>query len=248
VTPCCENGSCCCAREENVCECPHPMVSVITPTWERNDLLLKRCIPSVQVQDYPNVEHVIVSDGPDPELAGIMSGLRRCNHGGCPRSEPWCQRLRYAELEQHPEGEHWGHFARSRAIELSRGDYITYLDDDDLYLPRHCSILVSALNARPEIGFAFSQMQWANGKYTVGHGEPWEGDIGTPMIMHRREILQHAGWNEAHEMEDWRLVKGWMDAGVQWAFVERVTVIIWPGASDYLPPGHHEAATAAQQA
>jgi len=49
-----------------------PLVSVVTPTWQRHRILLERCIPSVQSQDYPNVQHVIVSDGPDPELASRL--------------------------------------------------------------------------------------------------------------------------------------------------------------------------------
>lgn len=218
------------------------MVSVITPTWKRNELLLNRCLPSVRVQDYPNVEHIVVSDGPDRKLARIMAGLRRCDHDGCPRSEPWCQRLRYDELPRHARGRHWGHYARSRAVELARGDFIAYLDDDDLYLPRHCSLLVSALNAHPEAGFAFSQMRYANGEVTVGHDEPWECDIGTPMIMHRREVLRHGSWDHADEMEDWRLVKSWLDAGVQWTFVPRVTVLIWPSSIDIHLPGLDEPA------
>ncbi len=46
------------------------LVSVITPTWNRHDLLLNRCIPSVEAQTYPDIEHIIVSDGPDPDLLG----------------------------------------------------------------------------------------------------------------------------------------------------------------------------------
>ena len=52
-----------------------PTVSVITPTWQRHDLLLNRCVPSVAAQDHPAVEHVIVSDGPDPDLRGKLAGL-----------------------------------------------------------------------------------------------------------------------------------------------------------------------------
>ena len=49
-----------------------PLVAVITPTWQRTGLLLSRCIPSVQAQDYPRVEHIVVSDGPDPDLQGKL--------------------------------------------------------------------------------------------------------------------------------------------------------------------------------
>ena len=53
-----------------------PTVSVVTPTWQRHDLLMDRCIPSVAAQDYPDVEHVICSDGPDPDLAERLAPLQ----------------------------------------------------------------------------------------------------------------------------------------------------------------------------
>jgi GT2 family glycosyltransferase len=41
-----------------------PLVSVITPTWQRHELLLE-AIENVRQQTYRPIEHVIVSDGPD---------------------------------------------------------------------------------------------------------------------------------------------------------------------------------------
>jgi glycosyltransferase involved in cell wall biosynthesis len=49
-----------------------PLVSVVTSTWRRADVLMQRCIPSVMAQSYPNVEHIIVSDRPDDELLGKL--------------------------------------------------------------------------------------------------------------------------------------------------------------------------------
>src|SRR5262252_1881600 len=49
-----------------------PSVDVVTPTWERHDVLLNRAIPSVQAQTYPNVRHIVVSDGPDMELFKLL--------------------------------------------------------------------------------------------------------------------------------------------------------------------------------
>ena len=45
-----------------------PLVSVVTSTWRRADVLMQRCIPSVMAQSYPNFEHIIVSDRPDDKL------------------------------------------------------------------------------------------------------------------------------------------------------------------------------------
>ena len=84
-----------------------PTVSIITPAWRRPDLLLNRGIPGVDVQTYPGtIEHVITSDGPDPELAAklfpplVTKRLKR-----------W-----YTSLPVHEEGLHWGHLARLHAI------------------------------------------------------------------------------------------------------------------------------------
>jgi glycosyltransferase involved in cell wall biosynthesis len=49
-----------------------PLVPIVTSTWRRADMLMQRCIPSVMAQSYPNVEHIIVSDGPDDELLGKL--------------------------------------------------------------------------------------------------------------------------------------------------------------------------------
>jgi glycosyltransferase involved in cell wall biosynthesis len=228
VTSCCATGACCCGQAPAPCACAHPLVSVITPTWERHPWLLERCIPSVYAQDYPNIEHVIASDGPDPELAAIIAGLQARD----PEAGRRCPRLVYTELAEHPEGEHWGSYARLAGLQVARGDYIAYLDDDDLYLPRHCSTLVSALNAHPEAGFAYSQMQWADGSYRIGLEEPLAHHIGTPMIMHRREILEHGTWGKPDPTEDWNVVESWLRAGVRWHFVPESTVLIWQGAED----------------
>jgi glycosyltransferase involved in cell wall biosynthesis len=122
-------------------------ISVCTPTWRRPNLLFGRCIPSIQAQDYEGrVEHVIVSDGPDPELASWFEGSILA-------STP-----RYAELPEHPAGPSYGHYARMRAIELATGEYVAYLDDDDAFRPGHCRLLAAALDANPDAGFAVSQM------------------------------------------------------------------------------------------
>ena len=52
-----------------------PLVSVVTSTWGRADVLMQLCIPSVIAQSYPNVERIIVSDRPDDELLGKLQSF-----------------------------------------------------------------------------------------------------------------------------------------------------------------------------
>lgn len=209
---------------------PRPVVSIITPTWyHRHDLLLTRCIPSVDAQTYPNVEHMIISDGPDPELAEKMFPLQRAG-----------QRSRwFLQLPEHDPAPHWGHLSRLHGIELAAGELIGYVDDDDALRPRHVELLVDALLANPEAGWAFSKMAShtsGDAVNEIGHGPPSAGNIGTPMILHRRETLEHGTWGPSSALEDWELVNRWLRVGIGYTRVEEVTIDVWP--SVYYGPGH----------
>lgn len=200
-----------------------PLVSIITPTWHRGDLLFDRCIPGVQAQDYPLVEHVIVSDGPDPDLAA-----RFRDHRTAGQSHPvW-----YYELPRHEPGGHWGTYARLLGIEMASGDLIGYVDDDDALRPEHCSKLAAALAAHPEAAWAYSHMASHRpplGEVTeIGWDPPSCGSIGTPMIVHRRSALEHGTWGQPSDFEDWDLCNRWVHAGLEYVKVEEITVDVWP--------------------
>lgn len=203
-----------------------PLVSVVTPTWQRHEMLLTRCLPSVQAQAYNPVEHVIVSDGPDDELPAQLAPFLGSHHD-------WPVSTAYRELPGHPEGEHWGSYARLAALDAAHGQYITYCDDDDALRPQHCAVLAAALDDHPEAAFAVSRMLNHHPKgprydLVIGQGELAAGNVGTPMIMHRREVLLHGTWGEPSFLEDWNLVWGWIQAGVRYVRVDAVTADVYP--------------------
>jgi glycosyltransferase involved in cell wall biosynthesis len=198
-----------------------PLVTVITPAWGRRKMLLQRCIPSVQLQGYPRVEHIVVSDGPDPGLRDILSA---------PWQQGW-KDLRYAELPEHPPDPHYGVPARLEGLVLANGDYITYCDDDDSLRPLHCSLLAKALDENPEAGFAVSQMlsHQPGGDVVVGSGAGLTGgQVGTPMIMHRAGLAAVSTWGPSGAFEDWELVARWLEAGVAYVRVLAQTCDAWP--------------------
>jgi GT2 family glycosyltransferase len=207
-----------------------PLVSVITPTWRRRDLLLRRCIPSVAAQTYPAVEHVIVSDGPDRDLGAAAA----VPETGLTASRK--VRLVLGELAEHDPAGWWGHRARLRGIQLAHGDLIAWLDDDNTYRPGHLHRLASLLRDHPHAGFAYSRikMHHANRSVTVGSDPPQFRGIDTSAIMHRREILSIATWRPV-PAPDWDLVERWMQAGVTWA-ADPETTADYYFADWYHPP------------
>jgi glycosyltransferase involved in cell wall biosynthesis len=193
-----------------------PLVSVITPTFRRHRVLLRRCIPSVAAQSYPEVEHVVVSDGPDDALRTALDGSP----------------VRYGESEH---GGHWGHLARLKGIEMARGALMAWLDDDDAYRPDHLAVLAAALEDHPGAGFAYSRMlvgaQDANAQRSRDDPEACcgtetyeSGQVLTSMIFHRRSVLDVATWGTGTRTPDSDLLDAWAAAGVPYVSVPKVTV------------------------
>lgn len=206
-----------------------PKCSVITPTWNRHKYLLERCIPSVRAQEYVSHEHIVFSDGPDSEL---WSRLCQLEDGRSPQDP----QLLFGEMGYRRGEKHWGAAVRRQALHMATGDLVGYLDDDDAFRRRHLAVHAQVLTANPAIGFTVSQMMvhnnWGAPPDVLGgedHGGIRLGNTGTPMIVHRRELLDIATWGEDHIQEDWNLISAWLAAGVSYLSIGEVTVDVWPG-------------------
>lgn len=206
-----------------------PLITVITPTWHRHDLLLGRCIPSVHAQTYPRIQHVIVSDGPDWELARKLEAMDLFTY-------PRRVTTLFDQLTPDERGGRWGVAPRLRGLQHAAGTLVAYLDDDDAYRPDHIAMLAGALAEHPEDGFAYSKMASHGstdeppGGVIIGTPELGPCAVGSPMIMHRKELIQVATWGPPNDMEDWRLVDRWLQSGITARFVPVTTVDVWPSA------------------
>lgn len=182
-------------------------VTVITATWQRHDLLLNRCIPSVAAQTIP-VHHIVISDGPDRELADKL----------------WDSDILYVELSKHHGT------TASPAINygdwLAQTDYIAVCDDDNALRPEHCELLSELLDRNPEIDFAYSRIFRHGIGDIIGSVPPRHGQIDGNALMWRRDHLQRYGlWpTEAPHTPDWIVVERWIRNGARWGFVPEVTV------------------------
>ncbi|MBQ3006891.1 MAG: glycosyltransferase family 2 protein [Clostridia bacterium] len=99
------------------------LVSVIIPTYRRSVSYVSRAVDSVLNQTYPNVEIIVVDDSTDEyegrkDVEAYIDSLKKSN-------------LIYCKNQKNLGGS----LSRNRGIELSNGQYITFLDDDDEYLP-----------------------------------------------------------------------------------------------------------------
>lgn len=117
-------------------ECVKGRVSVILPTYKR-PVHLRNALTSVLDQDYEDIEAIVVSDnGTDSEFNTETRELIHDISMKYPN--------RNIKLIEHSKNR-FGAAARNSGIMNSTGEYICFLDDDDIYLPGRVSVSVSYL-------------------------------------------------------------------------------------------------------
>ena len=95
-----------------------PLVSVVVPVYNVREYIVE-CIRSVLGQTYSNVECVCVDDGSDDGSAEILDDLANGDK-------------RVVVVHQPNSGVS---VARNEALRLAKGEYITFLDSDDMFAP-----------------------------------------------------------------------------------------------------------------
>lgn len=98
-------------------------VSIVIPTYKRSEYLL-RSINSVLDQSYQNIEIVIVDDNELESKYRQKTEERMLEFANN-------NKVVYIKNSKNLGGA----LARNQGIKNSTGDYITFLDDDDVYLP-----------------------------------------------------------------------------------------------------------------
>ncbi len=185
-----------------------PLVSVVTATYRRPDLL-RAAIDSVLGQDYPNLELLVIGDA-CPDVDAVIRDV----------TDP---RVRHANLAARRDD--GGAAPRNFALRtMCRSDLVAYLDDDNTWEPDHLSSLLDALAAVPGAQYAFSSFYL--GDEPISCRQPRRFQIDTSALLHRRSLLERFGyWRSAASTggaHDWELVARWADE--PWAVTGRPTL------------------------
>jgi glycosyltransferase involved in cell wall biosynthesis len=106
-----------------------PVVSVIIPTFNRARFVVE-AIESVLAQTFAALEVIVIDDGSTDETARVLA--------------PYGERIRYLRTENRGISA-----ARNTGMRAARGQYIAWLDDDDLWLPEKIAIQVEVLARYP---------------------------------------------------------------------------------------------------
>ncbi len=120
-----------------------PLVSIVIPTHNRHELVLES-LESVVAQTVDEWEAIVVDDGSHPPLS--FESLTA-------KFGPRVRGLRH-------ETARGGAAAKNTGIRASRGRFIAFLDDDDVYAPGYLARALHVFEAHPQIQALFMAVSW----------------------------------------------------------------------------------------
>jgi len=134
----------------------YPLVSVILPTYNRA-WTLKDAVDSVLLQDYPNIEFIIIDDGSEDNTQELLGVYKN-------------------EITVFYQANKGVSAARNKGIKESKGDFIALLDSDDAWDKKKISCQMEFFNNHPEALICQTEEIWIrNGKKVnpkVKHKKP----------------------------------------------------------------------------
>ena len=116
-----------------------PLCSIVMTVFN-GETHVREAIESALAQMYEPLEVVVVDDGSRDGSAAI--------------AESYVPRIRFERRENGGIG-----VARNHAVGLTRGDFLTFLDADDRFVPNACERWLAAFETQPELDAVFCHVR-----------------------------------------------------------------------------------------
>lgn len=165
-----------------------PTFSIVLPTWNTPDRLLRACLDSVLAQTYPNWQLCIADD------ASTLSSVRQTLEAYVAR-DPRIH-VNFRSVNGHISE------ASNTALAMATGDFVALLDHDDLLAPHALFYVALAVQARPSAKLLYSdedKLDAAERRCDPFFKPDFSPDLlfsqnfFSHLGVYRRDIVEHAG-------------------------------------------------------
>jgi glycosyltransferase involved in cell wall biosynthesis len=190
-----------------------PGISVVIPAYNC-EKTIKETINSVLQQTFADFELIIINDGSQDATLDVISQIQDA-------------RLKVFSFENAG-----GNVSRNRGLNLAVGNYVSFLDADDIWTPDKLESQLEALQNNPDAHVAYSWTDYIDeeGNFIVsGRRVSVNGDVyekllinnflenGSNPLIRKEAIIELGGFDEALKAaQDWDM---WLRLAAKYSFV-----------------------------
>ncbi|MDP8966064.1 MAG: glycosyltransferase [Cyanobacteriota bacterium] len=190
-----------------------PLVSIIVPVYN-GETTIQETIESVLNQTFRDFELLIINDGSQDATLEVIDRIQ----------DPRVKVFSYSNSGVST--------SRNRGISLASGEYISFIDADDLWTPDKLEAQFNALQANPEAGVAYSWTDYIDESGQVVRQGPHfncNGDAyaklllsdfvgsGSNPLIRKQAFIEVGGFDESLSLAaDWDM---WLRLAARYQFV-----------------------------
>lgn len=190
-----------------------PLISIIIPVYN-GEKTIQETIESVLSQTFTDFELLVINDGSQDKTLEIVDRIQ----------DSRIKVFSYPNAGQST--------SRNRGIALATGDYISFIDADDLWKPDKLEAQLKALQNNPIAAVAYSWTDWIDesgqlvgkGSYNTEEGEVFAKLLlndfvanGSNVLIRRQALAEVGDFDPSvTPAEDWDL---WLRLAVRYEFV-----------------------------
>lgn len=190
-----------------------PLISVIIPVYNGEETI-QQTIESVLNQTFTDFELIVINDGSQDKTLDVISKIQ----------EPRIKVFSYLNAGVSA--------SRNRGVTHAAGEYISFIDADDLWTPDKLEAQIKALQENPQAAVAYSWTDWIDESgQIIGKGVHFSitGDVYGRLLLNdfmgsgsnvliRKQALAEVGCFEESlvHAEDWDL---WIRLAARYHFV-----------------------------
>ncbi len=198
-----------------------PQVSVVIPAYN-GERFIAAAIDSVLNQTYRDVEIIVVNDGSTDRTLEVL--------------KPYCHQIHY--FDQANQGVAT---ARNLGLAKAQGDWVAFLDQDDVLLPEKLALQIHCIKQNPHLSIVHSGWRLVDASGNkLADIEPWHDAptlsaaswirrmpvLFSAMLFRRSALLQVNGLSSQYQQAcDVDLVQRLVLAGCQSQWVKQVTTL-----------------------
>lgn len=197
-----------------------PLISVIVSTFNRADRL-KKAIQSIIDQNYPNIEIVVVDDASTDDTSKVVKAFRD-------KRIIYIKRKKNFGSDTQPKND---------GIKASHGEYIAFLDDDNVYNPDALRIRYIAMEKNPLLDVVYTDRLIIDESGQVPSQVGINSDFNVSLLFQRnyidmsdvlikrKSLFFVGGFDERYKKYvDWNLWIRMAKAGMKFHHIPKVTL------------------------